>query len=187
MGSATLRTPQGIKTNLEPLELTSNKDKIMPKMKRYQARKPRIYGTEVEIFDHSTGFKLVATFREFYANIGWGPMSEHVERLPAYVFRDVYALEKTHEQQLEANVLNTEVMEERLLVHCTHDPEVSDAVGAQCRQTVCSLVRKSAHALYSQWDHHSAPLCHESEKQMINYLSRRTFISRVVHSNLSRD
>lgn len=159
----------------------------MPKKKRYEARKPRIYGTEVEIFDHSTGFKMVVNFREFYANIGWGPLSEHIERLPAYVFQDVYALEKIHEQQLEANALNAEVMEERILVHCTHDSEISDAVRAQCRQTVFSLVRKFAQTLYSQWDHYGAPLCHESEKQMIDYLSRRKFISRVIHSNLSQD
>lgn len=159
----------------------------MPRKKRYEARKPRLYGTEVEIFDHSTGFKMVQSFDAFYANTGWGPMSEHIERLPAYVFQDVYALEKLHEQQLEANALNTEVMEERLLVHCTHDSEISDAIQAQCRQTVFSLVRKFAEVLYSQWDHHGAPLCHESEKQMIDYLSRRKFISRVIHSNLSQD
>ena len=159
----------------------------MPRKKRYEARKPSLYGTEVEIFDRSTGFKLVAAFREFYAHAGWGPMSEHIERLPGYVFQDVYALEKTHEQQLEANVLNTEVMEERILVHCTHDSAISDAVQAQCRQTVFSLVRKFAEVLYSQWDHYGAPLCHESEQQMIDYLSRRKFISRVIHSNLGQD
>lgn len=159
----------------------------MPRKKRYEARKPSLYGTEVEIFDHSTGFKMVATFNDFYSGRGWSPMVEHTERLPAYVFRDVYALEKIHEQQLEANALNTEVMEERILVHCTHDSEISDAIQAQCRQTVFSLVRKFAEVLYSQWDHHGAPLCHESEKQMIDYLSRRKFISRVIHSNLSRD
>ncbi len=156
----------------------------MPRKKRYEARKPSLYGTEVEIFDHSTGFKMVRSFDDF---LNYKYLSDHIERLPTYVFQDVYALEKIHEQQLEANALNTEVMEERLLVHCTHNPEVSDAVQAQCRQTVFSLVRKFAEVLYSQWDHHGAPLCHESEKQMIDYLSRRKFISRVIHSNLSRD
>jgi len=159
----------------------------MSRKKRYEARKPSLYGTEIEIFDRSTGFKMVTNFREFYANIGWGPLSEHIERLPNYVFQDVYALEKIHGQQLEANALNTEVMEERVLVHCTHDSEISDAIQAQCRQTVFSLVRKFAGVLYSQWDHYGAPLCHESEKQMVDYLSRRKFISRVIHSSLSRD
>tara|TARA_R110000824_G_scaffold59665_4_gene160049 strand:- start:4905 stop:5375 length:471 start_codon:yes stop_codon:yes gene_type:complete len=156
----------------------------MSRKKRYEARKPSLYGAEVEIFDHSTGFKLIANFGDF---LNYQYLSDHIERLPTYVFQDVFALEKTHEQQLEANILNTEVMEERLLVHCTHNSEVSDAVQAQCRQTIFSLVRKFSQTLYSQWDHHSAPLCHESEQQMIDYLSRRTFISRVVHSNLSRD
>ena len=156
----------------------------MPRKKRYEARKPSLYGTEVELFDHSTGFKMVRSFDDFF---NYKYLSDHIERLPAQVFQYVYSLEKIHEQQLEANALNTEVMEERILVHCTHDSAISDAVQAQWRQTVVSLVRKSAQVLYSQWDHHGAPLCHESEKQMIDYLSRRKFISRVIHSNLSQD
>lgn len=156
----------------------------MPRKKRYEARKPSLYGTGIEIFDHSTGFKLIANFGDF---LNYQYPSDHIERLPSYVFQDVYALEKIHEQQLKANALNTEVMEERLLVHCTHSPEVSGAVKSQCRQTVFSLVRKSAQVLYSQWDHHGAPLCHESEQQMVDYLSRRKFISRVIHSNLNQD
>ena len=152
----------------------------MPKKKRYEARKPQQYGTEVEIFDHSTGFKMVADFNAFYGYSCNGLSFQRVDRLPAYIFKEVYALEARYEQTLKARALNTEVMEARLLVHCTHDSEIRQAVQSRARQAVFSRVRDRAKVLYSQWDHHESPLCYQNETRVIDYLSRRKFIDEVI-------
>lgn len=145
----------------------------MTRKKRYQARKPQQYGTEIEIFDHSTGFKMVATFNDFYSGRGWSPMSEHVERLPAYVFRDVYALEGVYERKLKRRAVKTQLLEDHLVADCKDYCTISAMIDAGDRANVSRRVHEIARELYSNWDHYAEPLCYESEDRVIMYIGRR--------------
>ena len=100
-------------------------------------------------------------------------MTEHTERLPAYVFQDVYALEGVYERKLKTRAVKTQLLEDHLVADCKDYCTISAMIDAGDRANVSRRVHEIARELYSNWDHYAEPLCYESEDRVIMYIGRR--------------
>ena len=100
-------------------------------------------------------------------------MVKHTERLPAYVFRDVYALEGVHERKLKRRAAKTRLFEDYLVADCKDYHTIKNMIDANDRPNVFRRVAEIARTLYARWDHYADPLCYELEDRVVMYTARQ--------------
>ena len=133
---------------------------------RYKVSKRSIYGPGVEVYDKRTGFKLEREFIDFDMRF-----CEHVEKLPGYVFEEVYRLERIYDRQLEKRAQFTQDFLNSVLTEVENEGTIHREFRAGQVHLFRAMISVKVNNRYSQWGHDYWPLCFEDPKRMKKYVT----------------